>query len=124
MNYEMLDVFQFLPQETIKASELKRGNIVKIHARYELVIDSKTEEDNYNNGWNQQIELLHGTAYLPTEHEVSIVKRELVNESIKEFIDAHLKQQEEWDKLREQEEEEERQREIEYLEDRLRGLKD
>ena len=124
MTYKMQEVFDFLPQEKIKTSELVRGNIVKLWAKWEIVISNHRAADDYNNGCCQRIELLYGATFSDPNLEVPVVKRDLISEDIFKFIDEHLAEQAEMDRLVEEEEREERKRKREYLKACLRELED
>lgn len=126
MRHELISVFNFLPSEEIKASDLKRGDVVFIYSRWDLVIDSKIRKDSYNKGFNQEYQVIGGgTGYCSPKQTVTIIKRDLINsKQMQKFIDDHLEELRKREELAKQEEEEEIEREKEYLRARLKRLGD
>ncbi len=126
MYYQLSNVFNFLPSEAIKASELKRGDVVFMYSRWDLIIDSDRQEEHYNNGLNQRLKVLGGGAtYLAPDHNVTVIKRDLINSSqMEKFISDYLEEERKREELARQEEEEEIEREKDYLRARLRSLGD
>jgi hypothetical protein len=107
----------------VKASKLQRGDVAFIHSRWDLVIDTRRGEKDSNNGRDLEIDVFYGTSYLPSDHAVKIVKRDLFDvKGLQAFIVAHVEEQHRLQELYEKEEKEEREQEREYLERRLREL--
>lgn len=126
MRYDLVEVFKFLPNDNILASNLKRGDITFIHQRWTLVVKTKVHKPDHNNGFSFEIYGLgNGTSYLPPDFVVKIVSREYVDDAgLLRFIEGYEEEQKEFERLRKEEEREELEREREYLRSRLRDLED
>lgn len=126
MHYDLVEVFQFLPNENIKASKLRRGDIVFVHQRWQLIIKTKANSPRYNNGLNLEIQGLgNGTSYLEPDCDVKIISRQHLDYGgLLHFINAYEAEQKKLEKQRREEELEEIEREKEHLRARLKDLED
>jgi hypothetical protein len=78
-------MLNLLPFQMVDASTLKRGDIAFINQWWQIVEQCRKRADNFNNGWNQEIITGRGGGYLPPDHKVRIIRRDLLdsNESEK-----------------------------------------
>lgn len=110
------DFFNVFPTETIKASELKTGDLFKNHNAWRMVSYSKLEQDYYNNGRNLSVYVVSensslGSSFFKPDEEVTVILRSLINpEMSKKIIDQSILVAKEHERLLEIEEKEERQR--------------
>lgn len=124
MRYTLSTIFDCLPTETVKASELKSGDVAFVHGWWDLVVNIDVDDLTFNNGANQRIRRLSGNiSYARPADDIAIVKRGLFNSAkLEKFIEDHLIEEERLRKLAEEEEQEEIEREKEYLRARLKDL--
>ncbi len=125
---ELSDVLNFIAKETISASELQAGDIISLRSCFRFIVVTSIEmrEDNWNHGNNLEIISLNDSrSYVSPTENVSIIKRDIVDkQGLLNYIQKHLEEVEEYNRICEQEEKEELEREKEYLRERLEALGD
>ena len=106
------DIFDLLPTEEVKASEVVQGDIFFAYNQWGLVYTNKFKKVFCNNGSNQLISCVrHGCSYLPPDHKAKIIQRSLVNkERAQEMIAQYEAEEVEREKWRKEEEKEEKER--------------
>lgn len=126
MNHSLSNLFDFLPQQIIKATDLKRGDVVKIHQLWVLVFESKADPGFDNHGLNHVVVDLNGNNfYLHPEDGVSIIQRNLLDqEKVSQYINRYIEEELRFQRLAEQAEAEAIAEEKAYLQQRLRELED
>ena len=104
--------FGLFPTETVLASEVRPGDIIKYFNSWGLVIKNEYGGDNWNNGWNQMIHTMEGGGpYLKPDDEVTIILRSIIDQTkFKELVAQHLEDEKEKDRFRKEAEEEEKER--------------
>ncbi len=120
------EIFNFISSEKIIASDLQIGDIALLHSRWLVVVKTELFDNGWNHGRNFSVTSLEGGgSYFSPSENVFIIKRGLVDkDGIVTYIHNHLKEVEEYDRIREEEEKEELEREKEYLRERLEALGD
>lgn len=127
-NPKLSDIFSCLVLETVKAKDLKRGDVAFIHSRWNLVLDAKKRRD-LPTGYKQDeiIDIfgMDGNGLLPLDYDVKIAKRGIFDSNkLDEFITEYKGWRHEMEESFKKEQEEEREREKAELRRRLKDLED
>lgn len=96
MNNQTIKVFDFLPHEKVKPVELRRGDVAKLRDTWEIVLEACLEGEVHYGYQGYSVKALSGLVcyYRPdefkTDTNITIVKRELIDPSIEQFIADEL----------------------------------